>query len=104
METKDIWVELRHDRPSYLVLRGNYGDRIHDAFRISRQGVRWRFQRLMDMYISAFETVVFIEKLFGPELREHAISISRERYELRQRMQEARFMSAGEVDAGDDAF
>jgi len=52
---------------------------------MTRQGVRWRFQRLFgDIYVSAFETIVFIEDLFGTQLREHAIRFSKERYALRQ--------------------
>jgi len=51
---------------------------------MSRQGVRWRFQRLFShVYVEAFETILMIEKMFGTQLREHAIRISRERYEAR---------------------
>ena len=51
---------------------------------MTRQGVRWRFQRLLsDIYVSAFETILFIEKTFGTQLREHATRISRERYASR---------------------
>jgi len=33
--------------------KGTYGDHIHRAFKMTRQGVRWRFQRLLgDIYIS----------------------------------------------------
>ena len=95
MESKDLSVELRPGRPSYMVLRGTYGDHIDKAFHMTRQGVRWRFQRLLgDIYVSAFETILFIEQIFGPQLREHAIRISRERYELRQKMAENGFQSA----------
>ena len=95
MESKDLCVELRPGRPSYMVLRGTYGDHIDKAFRMTRQGVRWRFQRLLgDIYVSAFETILFIEQVFGPQLREHAIRISKERYELRQQALENGFESA----------
>ena len=87
MESHDLWVELRPGSPSYMVLRGTYGEKVHRSFRMSRQGVRWRFQRLFnDVYVSAFETILFIEKTFGTQLREHAVRISRERYELRQQI------------------
>lgn len=87
IESKDLQVEPRHRRPGALVLCGTYGERIHEAFGMSRQGVRWRFSRIFnDIYVSAFETIIFIEQTFGPRLREHAVRISRERYELRQRM------------------
>jgi len=95
MESKDLWVELKPDKPSYMVLRGNYGEKVYEAFGMSRQGVRWRFWRLFnDIYVSAFETILFIEKVFGPELREHAIRISKERYALRQHVAENGFQSA----------
>jgi hypothetical protein len=95
MESKDLSVELRPGRPSYMVLRGTYGDHIDKAFHMTRQGVRWRFQRLLgDIYVSAFETILFIEQVFGPQLREHAIRISKERYEIRQQIAENGFQSA----------
>lgn len=85
IESKDLRVELRAGRPSRMVLCGTYGDRIHKAFGMSRQGVRWRFQRLFnDVYVSGFATILFIERIFGPSLREHAIRISRERHQVRQ--------------------
>ena len=95
MESKDLWVELKPDRPSHMVLKGTYGEKVHEAFRMSRQGVRWRFWRILnEMYVSAFVTILFIEKTFGTELREHAMRISRERYDLRQQAVEIRFQSA----------
>ena len=99
MESKDLWVELKPDRPSRMVLRGTYGEKIHRAFRMTRQGVRWRFWRLFnDIYISAFETILFVEKTFGTELRDHAIRISKERYRLRQEACESGFVSADKLD------
>jgi hypothetical protein len=98
MESKDLWVEFEPGRPGYMVLRGTYGDKVHEAFRMTRQGVRWRFQRLFnEVYVSAFETILFIEKIFGPELREHAIQISQERYSFRQEVHRAEFQSADRV-------
>ena len=85
MDSKDLWVELKPNKPSYMVLKGTYGEKIHKTFRITRQGVRWRFQRLFcQIYVEAFETILMIEKIFGTQLREHAVRISRERYEVRQ--------------------
>ena len=93
MESKDLWVELKPDQPSRMVLRGTYGDKVHKVFRMTRQGVRWRFWRLFnDIYVSAFETILFIEKVFGTELRDHAIRISKGKYALRQ--DAIRFQSA----------
>jgi hypothetical protein len=84
-ESKDLWVELRPDEPSRMVLRGTYGEKIHRSFRMTRQGVRWRFWRpFNDIYVSAFDTILFVEKTFGTQLRDHAIRISKERYASRQ--------------------
>jgi hypothetical protein len=95
MESKDLWVELRLEQPGYMVLRGTYGEKIHQAFRMTRQGVRWRFWRLFnEIYVSAFETILFIEKTFGSQLRDHAIRISKERSALREEIAESGFQSA----------
>ena len=94
-ESKDLWIELKTDEPSYMVLKGTYGEKIHKTFRVTRQGVRWRFQRLFShVYVEAFETILMIEKTFGTELREHAIRISRERYEVRREASKEGFRSA----------
>ena len=87
-ESKDLWVELKPDEPSYMVLKGTYGEKIHKTFRVTRQGVRWRFQRLFNqVYVEAFLTILMIEKIFGSQLREYAIKISKERHKLRQESQ-----------------
>jgi hypothetical protein len=98
MESKDLWVELKPNRPSYMVLKGTYGEKVHKAFRMSRQGVRWRFQRLFSqVYVEAFETILMIEKTFGTELRAYAVRISRERYELRREFMNRGFESASNL-------
>jgi hypothetical protein len=85
MDSQELWVELRPGNPSSMILKGTYGQKIHETFRMSRQGVRWRFQRLFDrVYVDAFLTILMIEKTFGTQLREHAIRIGRERHALRQ--------------------
>ena len=94
LESEDLSVEFKPGRPGYMVLRGTYGERIHQAFRMTRQGVRWRFARIMDQYISSFESILFIERIFGTQLREHAIRISKERYALRQQIAEDGFQTA----------
>ena len=87
MESKDLRVELKPSSPSRMVLKGTYGEKIHNTFGVTRQGVRWRFQHIFsDSYCRAFETILFIEKNFGIQLREHAIRISRERYALREEL------------------
>ena len=98
MESRDLWVEFKPGSPSSMVLRGTYGEKMHKAFRMTRQGVRWRFWRLFnDIYVSAFETILFIEKIFGAELRDHAIRISKERHALRQEIARSGFQSADEI-------
>ena len=98
MESKDLWVELKPNNPSYMVLKGTYGEKIHKTFRVSRQGVRWRFYRLFNqVYVEAFETILFLEKAFGTQLREYAIKISKERYALRQEALNKGFQSAAEI-------
>ena len=71
-----------------MVLKGTYGEKIHETFRMTRQGVRWRFQRLFNhVYVDALETILMIEKTFGTQLREYAIRISKEKYTLRKEAQ-----------------
>ncbi len=98
MESKDLWVELKPGKPGYMVLKGTYGEKIHKTFRMTRQGVRWRFQRLFShVYVEAFETILMIEKTFGTQLREYAVRISRERYEVRREAVGEGFRRANEL-------
>ena len=78
LDHKDLRVE---HGSGYLRLRQNYGEHIESSFRMTRQGVRWRFQRAMDMYISAFQTILAVERTLGTDVRDLAIKVSRERYE-----------------------
>lgn len=99
MDAKDLTVEMRVAKPSYMVLRGTYGDKIQRAFHMSRQGVRWRFQRVFsDVYVSAFETILFVETHFGTRLRDYALQISKERYALREEIARLGFDSADTLD------
>ena len=98
VESHDLWVELKSNTPSYMVLKGTYGEKIHKAFRLTRQGVRWRFYRLFNqVYVEAFETILFLERTFGTQLREYALRISKERYGLRQETMGEGFQSASEI-------
>lgn len=86
MDSKDLRVELKPGEPSYMILKGTYGEKMHKSFGVTRQGVRWRFHHLFSQaYVEAFETILFIEKVFGTQLRDYAIRISKERYALRQK-------------------
>ena len=91
-------MELKPGKSSYMVLKGTYGEKIHKTFRMTRQGVRWRFYRLFNqVYVDAFSTILMIEKVFRIQLREYAVKISKERYELRQEVLSQGFQSAADV-------
>lgn len=86
MHAKEMWVELKPGEPSTMVLKGTYGQKVHKTFGVTRQGIRWRFQHLFGQaYVRAFETILFIEKTFGTQLRDYAIRISKECYTLHRK-------------------
>jgi hypothetical protein len=88
MDQKALSVELKTSGVRRLVLRQNYGDRIEREFRMTRQGVRWRFQRLFnEIYVSAYETIYWIESQFGTALRQDALAIARERIQERKNLE-----------------
>ena len=59
VESRDLSIELINDGLLRLVLRQNYGDRIESEFKMTRQGVRWRFHRLFnEIYVSAYDYVL----------------------------------------------
>jgi hypothetical protein len=94
-DSNDLSVELIDDGIKRLVLRQNYGDKIESVFKMSRQGVRWRFQRLFnEIYVSSYETIYFVESLFGSQLRQPAIQIAKQRVELRRKAQKTVFIQA----------
>jgi hypothetical protein len=78
LEHHDLRVECCS---TYLRLRQNYGDHIELAFHMTRQGVRWRFQRITEMYISSFQTILAVEQVLGTEVRNQAIRVSTARHE-----------------------
>ncbi len=87
-DSKDLTIDLKKEGLKRLVLRKNYGDKIASNFKMTRQGVRWRFHRIFsEIYISAYESIFCIESLFGTELRQKALEIARERVELRKEAQ-----------------
>jgi hypothetical protein len=95
LEEKELAIELKQDGLKRLVLRQNYGDKVEKTFKMSRQGVRWRFYRLFnEVYVSAYETIYFVEGFFGTELRQRAMEIARERVELRKKAQKIEFCHA----------
>ena len=88
LEKKQLSIELKQGGLKRLVLRQNYGDKVEQAFGLTRQGVRWRFHRLFnDIYVSAYETILWVESNFGAELRHKAMEIASGRVALRQEAQ-----------------
>ena len=89
LEAKDLKVEMKNDGYKRLVLRQNYGDKIEACFRISRQGIRWRFGHIFnEIYIAAYETIYMVESNFGTGLRQEALAIAKERVEMRKKIQQ----------------
>ncbi len=87
LDREVVWVERTYETPLRFVLRGNYGDHVEGKFRLTRQGVRWRFWRLFnDLYVSAYETIIFIEKHLGTHYRQDALVIAHARFMLRQQV------------------
>lgn len=85
MEQRQLSIEIKEDGIKHMVLRGNYGDRIEREFGMTRQGVRWRFQRLFNgVYVEAYERILWIESMFGSGLRHQAMAIAKDRAELRR--------------------
>jgi len=88
LQEKEMSVDLKEDVIKKMVLIHNYGVKVESAFGVTRQGVRWRFQRLFnEIYVSAYETIYLIETRFGTELRNMAIEIAKERVEMRRKCQ-----------------
>ena len=61
---------------------------------MTRQGVRWRFHHLMEMYMSAYEALYLLESNFGTELRPMALEIAKERVALRKKASSKGFFEA----------
>ena len=94
MDEKYLSIELKRGPASYFVLRGNYGEKIENEFVMTRQGVRWRFWRLFnDVYVSAYETVYWLERTFGIHLRDKAIEIAKQRFVTRQKIRQETYVS-----------
>ena len=85
LEEKELRICLKEDGMKRFVLRQNYGDKVEKSFHMTRQGVRWRFHHLMEMYLGAVETLYFLETNFGTELRPMALEIAKERVALRKK-------------------
>ena len=103
LESKDLAIELKEGGFKRFVLRQNYGDKIEGAFKMTRQGVRWRFQRLMnEIYPEAYLTVYWVESRFGTDLRQKALEIARERVEMRRKAQKSGQINFYRRETGDE--
>jgi len=88
LDSKDLSIGLKNEGLKRLVLRQNYGNKVESSFGLTRQGVRWRFNRLFnEIYVSAYECLYWVESQFGPELRKMALEIAQERVAMRQKAQ-----------------
>ena len=85
MDRRELTIGLKEDGVKRLVLCQNYGDKVEHNFNMTRQGVRWRFQHLAEIYISSLEAIYFLESNFGTELRPMALEIAKERVALRKK-------------------
>jgi len=95
LDSKDLSIELKKNGLKRLILRQNYGSRISAVFGVTRQGVRWRFQRIFnEIYVDSYLAIFFIESYFGTDLRRYAIQIAKERVALRKKAQKM-----GKIDA-----
>jgi len=91
-EEKELDIELKNMGYKYFALRQNYGDKIERYLGMTRQGVRWRFFRLFnEIYVSAYETIYFVERNFGTSLRSMALEIVKERVKIRKKTRKMLF-------------
>jgi hypothetical protein len=82
-------IEFREEGLRRLVLRRNYGTYVDQRFKMTRQGIRWRFERLFnEVYPASYETILWLESSFGTELRPKAMAIAKQRVELNKRAME----------------
>ena len=88
LDEGELSIDFREDGIKRIVLRQNYGAKIARRFGMSRQGVRWRFQRLFNQgYVESYERLFWFESLFGTGLREYATTMAKQRVELRKKAQ-----------------
>jgi hypothetical protein len=58
LEEKELRIDLKEDGVKRFVLRQNYGDKVEKTFGMTRQGVRWRFNRLFNEgYVNAIKAI-----------------------------------------------
>jgi hypothetical protein len=95
LEEKELKIDLKEDGIKRFVLRENYGDKIERVFDMTRQGVRWRFNHLLnETYVAAYETIFWVETHFGTGLRQMALEIAKERAALRRKASQKGFFES----------
>jgi hypothetical protein len=94
LEAKELKINLKEDGLKRFVLCQNYGDKVEKCFGMTRQGVRWRFHHIMEIYISAYEVLYFVESNFGTGLRSMALEIAKERVAIRKKASQKGFFEA----------
>ncbi len=94
LEAKELKIDLKEDGLKRFVLCQNYGDKVERAFGMTRQGVRWRFHHLFEIYVSSYEAIYFVESNFGTVLRQMALEIAKERVALRKKASQKVFFEA----------
>ena len=72
LEEKELRICLKEDGIKRFVLRQNYGDKVEKSFHMTRQGVRWRFHHLMEMYLAAVD---YVPNLFMLRRRAKALGM-----------------------------
>lgn len=98
LEQHSYEVTLKTDGRSRMVLRSKYGNGPGRHLNLTRQGVYWRFDHIFNQaYVSAYETVYWLESNFGPSLRENALAIARERVAMRKKAMETGIQRADPV-------
>ena len=92
-ENMELSVELKDDGIKRIILRKNYGSRIESHFGMTRQGIRWRFNRLFNqIYVDAYLAIFWIESNFGTQLRQDALAVAKQQVGLRNKArQKAKF-------------
>ena len=95
LEEKQLRICLKEDGIKRFVLRQNYGDKVEKCFGMTRQGVRWRFNRLFnEEYTNSLETLFWVETHFGTDVRSMALEIAKERIALRKKASSKGFFDA----------
>jgi hypothetical protein len=92
-------IEMKEEGLKRFTLRRNYGSHVERVFKMTRQGIRWRFQRLFEMYIEAYSTILWVESNFETGLRRQAMSIAKQRAEMRKKAMDSKRASFSKIES-----